>query len=167
MRRLLVVAVLTALLAVPAVWAARPTPAGDGTLSVRNGRGEIVLLVKGAVIGRMASGKLTLTDNDPYDEQEPDVRGRIRPRPKPINENTKVYRGKKLRFRVLEGTYRLRIEGRGIHLSAVGRGWVILDGDDRYLNTGVYSLNGDPYEPIPWERTEKLKIQLPGGEGRP
>jgi hypothetical protein len=159
MRRLGLVAI-TVLLAVPAVSLARQTPPGDGTLVVRNGRGVILLQIKGAVIGFMAKGKLTLTDNDPYDENTPVVRGRIRQRPKQLSDATTVYKGKDLRFRMLEGSYRLRFEGAGIHLSAVGRGWVMLDGDDRFDTNGMYALNGTPFEPIPFEPTERLKLQL-------
>lgn len=164
MRRLIFLAVLVVLLA-PVASSARPGPNAPGSLSVRNGRGEIVLQVKGAVIGRMAAGKLTLTDNDPYDEQEPDVRGQMRPRPRPISDATTIYQGQQIRFRVIEGSYRLRIEGVGINLSAVGRGWVTLEGDDRFENTGFYSLNGEPYAPIPYERTLRLKLAGGGSHG--
>jgi hypothetical protein len=159
MRRLSIAAALSLLLALPVSSTAGRGPSGAGTLSVRNGRGEIVLQIKGAVLGRLAVGRLTVTDNDPYDEQQPEIYGAIHPKPRPLSDSTTVYKGRHLRFRVLEGTYRLRLEGKGIHLSAVGRGWVVLDGDDRFERNGVYSLNGDQYEPIPWDRTPKLKIQ--------
>src|SRR5437763_2274430 len=148
MRRLVLVLVLFGLLAVPA-WAVVPDPnSGPGSLSVRNGRADLILQVRGAVIGRIGKGTLTLTDNDPYDEQVPDVRGQIKHRPKPLSDATTVYRGRKIRFRVVSGTYRVHLEGTGIFLSAVGRGWVVLDGDDSYRKTGTYSLNGDPFQAI-------------------
>jgi hypothetical protein len=161
MRRLgLVVACL--LLAVPAISLARTLPPGDGSLVVRNGRGTIVLQIKGAVIGWMARGKLTLTDNDPYDEQEPIVRAVkfSASSPKVLNDSTTVYRGRQIRYRMLDGSYKLKFEGSGIHISAVGRGWVTFDGDDRYVSDGVYSLNGDAFEPIPADRTDKIKLQI-------
>jgi len=159
MRRLLVLGSLTALLAVPAALSAKPKPPdAPGSLSVRTGRGEIVLQVRGAVIGRMAGGKLTLTDNDPYDEQEPDVHGRLRTRPRQLSDETTVYQGRQIRFRVMDGSYRLKMNGTGINLSAVGHGWVILQGDVRFDNPGTYSLNGEPYETIPYERTQRLKL---------
>src|SRR6266542_2582866 len=127
MRRLGLVAA-SLLLAIPAVSLARSLPPNDGTLVVRNGRGVVVLQIKGAVIGWMSSAKLTLADNDPYDENEPVVRGRIRS--KPQTDATTVYKGRNIRYRMLDGSYRLRFEGTGIHLSAVGRGWVTFDGDD-------------------------------------
>jgi hypothetical protein len=161
MRRLLFVAVLPVVLAIPVGLSARPNPVGAGSLSIKNGRGGFIVQVRGAVIGRMASGKLTVTDSDPYDEQVPDVRGRIRPKPKPLNDATTVYQGHQIRFRVMDGAYKLKIEGVGVNLSAVGRGWAVLDGDDRFDSVGMYSLNGDPYEPIPFERTQRLKLAIP------
>jgi hypothetical protein len=158
MRRLGLVA-CALLLAIPAISLARPLPPNDGTLVVKNGRGTIVLQVKGAVIGWMSNGKLTLTDNDPYDENTPIVRGRLRPRqPLQLSDATTVYKGKYIRYRMVEGSYRLKFEGSGIHLSAVGRGWVTFDGDDRVENSGMYSLNGEDFQPIPLDQTERLKI---------
>ena len=160
MRRLGLVS-LCLLLAVPALSLARSLPPGDGSLVVRNGRGVIVLQIKGAVIGWMGRGKLTLTDNDPYDEQEPVVRGVFRSGgPVQLSDATTVYKGKKIRYRMLDGSYKLRFEGSGIHISAVGRGWVTFDGDDRYDSDGVYSLNGEPFEPIPVDPTDKIKLQV-------
>jgi hypothetical protein len=161
MRRLGFV-VVCLLLAVPAISLARSLPPGDGTLSVRNGRGVVVLQIKGAVIGWLGRGKLTLTDNDPYDENEPVVHGFFRAgSPRQLNDATTVYRGKNIRYRMLDGSYRLRFEGNGIRLSAVGKGWVTFDGDDRYDSVGSYSLNGEPFEPIPFDLTDKLKLQVP------
>jgi hypothetical protein len=160
MRRLGLV-VVALVFAVPAGSSARPNPPGDGTLVVRNGRGLIVVQVKGAVVGTMANGKLTLTDNDPYDENVPVVRGFLRPRPQQLNDATTVYRGQDIKYRMLQGSYRLKFEGVGIHLSAVGRGWVTFDGDDRFDNAGFYSLNGAPWELIPFEPTERLKLGGP------
>jgi hypothetical protein len=152
--------VVCLLLAVPAISLARSLPPGDGSLVVKNGRGTIVLQIKGAVIGWMAKGKLTLTDNDPYDENEPVVRGAFRSGgPVPLSDATTVYKGKRIKYRMLDGSYKLRFEGSGIHVSAVGRGWVTFDGDDRYDSDGVYSLNGAPFQPIPLDPTDKIKLQ--------
>jgi len=159
MRRLGLVAV-TLLLAVPAISLARTLPPGDGTLVVKNGRGVIVLQVTGAIIGRMKSGKLTLTDTDPYDENTPVVHGRLRTKPQQLSDATTVYKGQNIRYRMVDGSYRLRFEGTGIHLSAVGRGWVTFDGDDRFASDGVYSLNGAPFEPIPFDPTDRIKLQV-------
>ena len=107
------------------------TRPATGSLVVKGGRGTIVLQVKGAVIGRMNNGKLTLTDNDPYDENSPVVHGRLRTRPMQLSDATTVYKGQNIRYRMVEGSYRLKFEGSGIRLSTVGRGWVTLDGSNR------------------------------------
>ncbi len=156
MRRLGLVA-SALLLAIPAISFARPMPPGDGTLVITKGRGTIVLQVKGAVIGRMGNGKLTLTDNDPYDEQTPVVRGRVRARAQ-LSDAVTVYKGQNIRYRMAEGSYRLKFDGTGIELSAVGRGWVTFDGDDRFENDGMYSLNGTAFEPIPADQTDRIKL---------
>ena len=158
MRRLGLVA-CALLLAIPAISFARSMPPNDGTLVVKNGRGTIVVQVKGAVIGWMANGKLTLTDNDPYDENAPVVR-HFRTRVE-LNDATTVYKGQQIRYRMVEGSYRLKFEGAGIRLSAVGRGWVTFDGDDRFENNGTYSLNGEDFQPIPLDPSERAKIGLP------
>jgi len=159
MRRLGLVAVCLFLVAPAAIALARALPPGDGTLVVRNARGVVTLQVKGAVIGSMKYGKLTLTDNDPYDEYAPFVRGRNL-KTLQVNDSTKVYKGRNIRYRMLEGSYRLKLDGVGIHLSAVGRGWVSFDGDDQYVSDGVYSLNGAPFEPIPADPTDRMKLQV-------
>jgi hypothetical protein len=164
MRRLGFV-VLSLLLAVPAISLARSMPPGDGTLVIKNGRGTVVLQVNGAVIGWMGNGKLTLTDNDPYDENSPVVHGRLRQRsPVQLSDATTVYKGRNIRYRMVEGSYRLKFEGSGIHLSAVGRGWVTFDGDDRFANDGMYSLNGATPEPVPQDPTDRIKLNVPLGK---
>ncbi len=158
MRRLGLVACALMLAFPTAISFARPMPPGDGTLLIKGGRGTIVLQVKGAVIGRMSNGKLTLTDNDPYDEQTPVVR-HVRAKLQ-LSDATTVYKGQNIRYRMEEGSYRLKFEGSGVHLSAVGRGWVTFDGDDRFENDGMYSLNGADPEPIPQDPTERIKLNV-------
>ena len=108
----------------------------------------------------MNNGKLTLTDNDPYDENSPVVHGRLRARPMQLSDATTVYKGQNIRYRMVEGSYRLKFEGSGIRLSTVGRGWVTFDGDDRFENVGAYSLNAAPLQPIPFDPTIGSKPQL-------
>ncbi len=107
-----------------------------------------MLQVKGAVIGWMGNGKLTLTDNDPYDEQcagGTPCRGQRMQ----LSDATTVYKGQNIRYRMVEGSYRLKFEGTGIRLSAVGRGWVTFDGDDRFENDGMLLAERRAFEPIP------------------
>jgi hypothetical protein len=117
--------------------------ATPGTLSVEQGKGTVTVEVKGNVLGLLANGSVRVTDLTPRDRFYPAVFGRklIITRPAP---RTVLYRGKSLRYRVLGGKSRLIVKGSGISLSAVGRGYTILDGDPRFPGevTGFYSLEG-------------------------
>jgi hypothetical protein len=145
MRRLLTFAVLVAL-ALPATSAARQRGAADGTLSVRDARGKISISARGGVIGSFAQGSVTIVDPIENDGTGPIVSGESFH--KEIDFQTDVYRGKNVRFRIIGGSFRVRVQGRGINLSLVGKGNVTLlgagTGDD-----GTYSVNGGEYSAIP------------------
>ncbi len=145
MRRLLTLAVLVAM-ALPATAAARERGPADGTLSVRDARGAITISARGGVIGSFAQGKITIVDPIENDGTGPIVSGESFHRE--IDAQTDVYRGSKVRFRIIGGWFRVRIQGRGINLSLVGKGNVTLTGagtgDD-----GTYAVNGGAYSPIP------------------
>jgi hypothetical protein len=151
MRRALIIVCVTLGLAVPAV-AVAGDASEDGTLSVRYGRGLAQLSLKhGAVIGRLGKGWVKVDDRVETDTTRIDFWGCERTRD--IDENTTVCSGTDLRFRVLGDSYRTVVSGRGIFLSAVGRGQVTLDGagnpDSGIYRDGVFSFNGDPYESLP------------------
>jgi hypothetical protein len=145
MRRFLTFAMLAAL-AVPATSAAQPRGANDGTLSVRDGRGIIVISGRGAVIGSFAQGSVRIVDPLDTDGAPPVVSGEEFHRE--IDDTTDVYRGTKVRFRLIGGTFRIVVKGRGINLSVVGKGNVTLKGAGTE-DDGTYSVNGEPYSPIP------------------
>jgi hypothetical protein len=154
MRRLLVPLSLLALL-VP-VASAGDLQRGDGTLSIRDGRGTVVVHARGAVIGQVArferNGKLILEDLVDGDGSEPRVLGadwsRLRA------DGTPVYGGKGIRFRLIGGRFALRATNAvGLQLSVVGRGTVTLDGAGSVTTglgyDGLFSLNGEPAESLP------------------
>jgi hypothetical protein len=141
MRKLVVlVCSLTALAAVSVAWAAEPT---GGTLSVERGRGTVMIDLKGAVVGRISGGTLRVTDHTPFDRFTPVVSGRKLTETQ-LGPRTVLYRGQGLRFRMVGGGYRMVARGWGITVSAVGRGTVVLDAEQRFVgdDTGVYSLDG-------------------------
>ena len=146
MRALLTFAVLIAL-ALPAASAARDQSASDGTLSVLGGRGAITISARGGVIGSFARGSVTISDPVEGDGTGPVVTGDDFP-PIERNDTTTTWRGTKVRFRIIGGSFRIVVKGRGINLSLVGTGKVTLDGagtgDD-----GSYSVNGEDYLAIP------------------
>ena len=114
-----------------------------GTLSVVDGKGAVMLDLRGSVLGRLAAGTLRVTDQTPNDRFGALVVGR-KVTPERIGPRTVVYRGQGLRFRMLGGAYRVSVRGTGIDVSAVGRGVVVLDGDPRFAgdDVGSYSLDG-------------------------
>jgi len=145
MRRLLTFAVLLAL-ALPAASAARSRGPSDGTLSVKDARGTIVISARGGVIGSFAQGKVTIFDPIEGDGTGPVVSGEEFHRE--IDAQTDVYRGTKVRFRIIGGAFKIRVQGRGINLSLVGKGNVVLNGAGTGAD-GTYSVNGDTYSVIP------------------
>jgi hypothetical protein len=146
MRRLLTFAMLAALV-LPAVSYARERGSNDGTLSVKDGRGTIILNARGGVIGSFARGSVTISDPIDGDGTGPIVTGDDFP-PIERNETTTTWRGNKVRFRIIGGAFKVTIKGRGINLSLVGKGNMTLNGAGTE-DDGTYAVNGGEYAPIP------------------
>jgi hypothetical protein len=147
MRRLLTFVVLAGALALPAVSAARPLASTDGTLSVKDARGVITIQGRGGVIGTFGQGRVTISDPIDGDGTGPIVSGDDLP-PIEHNDTTTTWRGTKVRFRIIGGTFKVVVRGRGINLSFVGTGNVIVNGagtDD----DGSYAVNGGDSNLIP------------------
>ena len=147
MKRLLILAAFAALL-VPFAGTATAHTTGDGTLSVRDGRGKFTITARGGVIGSFAKGRVIITDPIDGDGSGPIVSGDDWHRDK--GDTTDVYGGTKVRFRLIGGTFKITVVGRGVNLSVVGRGTVTLNGEGT-LDDGSYSLNGADYLPVPSE----------------
>ncbi len=135
--------VSAALAAVAVVGIAGAAPPKVGQVSVEQGKGQVIVELKGNLLGRLTSGTVRIVDHTPRDRFMPLVGGR-RLTVTRIGPRTTVYKGKDLRFRMLGGSWRIVVKGNGIAISAVGRGAVTLDGDRRLPedNAGVYSLDG-------------------------
>jgi hypothetical protein len=121
MRKLLVPFLLVLVLPATAL-AKQPLPppqGGNGTLSIREGRGMVQLNARGTITGRLR-GRLTITDPNPRDSRRPVVYGATRTIYK--SPKTIVYQGRNVRFRLVGATYTIRLDGRAIFLSAIGRG---------------------------------------------
>jgi hypothetical protein len=56
--------------------------------------------------------------------------------------------GTKVRFRIIGGSFKIVVRGRGINLSLVGKGNVTLNGADTG-DDGTYSVNGGDYSAVP------------------
>jgi hypothetical protein len=147
MRKLVVLLLIA--LAVPVAASSQPS-AANGTLSIREGRGIVELNARGSITGRV-NGRISITDTKPYDSKRPVVYGST----KTIYRNvrTTIYQGKNVRFRLIGAPYELRMQGRSIFLSAIGRGDGLVDGSgdpsaDIFYD-GVWSLNDEPYQSLP------------------
>ena len=115
------------------------TDAGDGTLSVEDGRGKVTLQARGGVFGRLGSGVVTVYDTTPSDTSFPVVTGADQAEVF-LADRVVRSRGTGVRFRIIGGGFKLLVQGRGIDLSVVGKGFGFIEGDT--LEPGVYSLGG-------------------------
>jgi opacity protein-like surface antigen len=144
MKRLLPLAAIAALL-LPSAGAATARNAGDGTLSVRDGRGKFTIAARGGVIGSFARGRVIITDPIDSDGTGPIVSGDEWHHDR--GDTTDIYGGTRVRFRLIGGSFKITVIGRGVNLSVVGRGTATLNGEGT-LDDGSYSMNGADYLPI-------------------
>ena len=168
MRQSLLIALLAALL-VPAAAIAAGEVTSDGTLSVKNGDGRLVLIrFKGAAIGRVEQGKLTIVEPPGDSCETPLVWGWESIEEKVLlggdlgeGRVACVYTGLELRFRLTGLHEEISIRGKEIAASIVGRGAAVLAGEGGFFD-GTYSLNGVDYRSLPDEaRRFTLGTPLP------
>ena len=145
MRRLLTLCALVALALSTGIAVATAENAADGTLSVKNATGLVLVNANGVTIGHADKARITITDADSTD-------GRVIV----LGWKTKVaiaptktaYIGEDLRFKLLGGDNIIFIRGSGISLSAVGEGKVTLDGGN-VANDGKFSIDDGPFKSLP------------------
>jgi hypothetical protein len=138
--------VLVVALALPAAVGARTFSATDGTLSVQDARGVITIQGRGGVIGSLGKGTVLINDPIDNDGTGPIVTGDDWSRDK--TDTATIWGGTRVRFRIIGGTFKIVVRGRGINLSFVGKGNIIVNGagtDD----DGSYAVNGADYNLIP------------------
>ena len=149
MRRFLLIPVLLLALAAPAAALAVSRSSGDGTFSIRNANGTYVITGKGAVIGQLDKGWVRIVDPSSTDGSGPIVSGAEHARP--ISDTTSLYSGTDVTFRMIGGTFTIRVSGQGIDFSFVGRGKVTLSVVDSVASAdGRMSTDGgDTFRPLP------------------
>ncbi len=161
MRRFFVTATL-ALLTLPAVAFAGGAGPGDGTLAISNATGSVSIAVRGALIGQLDKGRLTLEDPNPNDGMAPVVSGYASK--KDLTDTKALYSGSDVRFRIIGGFFRAKIIGSGMDLSIVGKGSITLGPSVGLLTAGTYSLNGAVPQLFPTVLTSlQLAAATPGG----
>jgi hypothetical protein len=147
MKRFALIVVLAALV-FPTLGVAMTRNAGDGTLSLKDGKGTFTVNAKGGIIGSFARGRVIITDPIEGDGTGPIVSGDDWHRDK--SDTTDVYGGTKVRFRLIGGTFKITVIGRGVNLSVVGRGQVKMNSEGT-LDDGSYSVNSSGYQPVPFD----------------
>jgi hypothetical protein len=145
-RRLVPITVLVVALALPVASAARPLSSTDGTLSVKDARGVITIQGRGGVIGSVAKGSVMINDPVDGDGTGPIVTGDEWSKDK--TDTATIWGGTKVRFRIIGGWFKIVVRGRGVNLSFVGKGNVIVNGAGTD-NDGSYAVNGGDYNLIP------------------
>lgn len=156
MRRLIWLTVLAVALAAPTAGLAL-AGSDDGTLSVRAGVGNVYLNFNGSAVGRLRYGSIKVTDPVASDGIGFDFSGcevvKDKSDTTAIRSDTiTVCSGSFLRFRAIGGKYKIKIQGTGIYLSAVGHGYGVLNGTGDGTGVffdGTYSLNDEPYKSLP------------------
>jgi len=170
-RRIVLYALITlALAAVPAVALAAGVLHDDGTLVVKKASGTVTLSAQGTFFARV-NGTVRIRDLDVTDDSSPQFgRGSCVGRVKDVSDQTGdpvgsvlFCRGKDVRVLMQNGSFKLKINGTGLSLSAVGQGRGVLEGDD--TTVGTYSLNDGPDKPLPLLPTSfLLQANKPSGE---
>lgn len=144
LRSLLAAGALAATLVLASASAAAGTAlaaGGETGIELVSGAGLANLNLRGAVLGTIARGTVTIRARPGREEVEIFVLGHEWARE--LADGATMYGGRGIRFRVFRGSWRVRAQGSGINVSAVGRGVVGLRGQGRY------SLAGGPYERWP------------------
>jgi hypothetical protein len=98
------------------------------------------------VIGSFAQGKITIVDPIDGDGTGPIITGDEWSRE--VSDTTTTWGGKKVRFRLIGGFFKIRVVGRGINLSVVGKGTATVNGAGT-LDDGSFAVNGSDYVAIP------------------
>ena len=101
---------------------------------------------RGAVIGSFAKGSVTISDPIESDGTGPIVTGDEWSKDR--SDTTTTWGGTRVRFRDIGGAFKIVVRGRGINLSFVGKGTVILNGAGTDDN-GTYAANEAEYSLIP------------------
>jgi hypothetical protein len=148
-RHLIGTLMLAGLAAVSAALGAQTTVAstpGSVALSLKSGHGLAVISSHGALLGRIRGGRIVATRN---------VVVRCWRYRKRLASGLIRYRGRAedcanitLHVATDDGAWRLRIRGRGINVSGVAKGSLLLDGVNSG-STGLYSISGGQYRAWP------------------
>ena len=155
MRLVALIMLALALSATAATGGPKP-PAPGGSLEIKDGRGVVEITGRGVLVGRIEKGSLEIADLTLDDQWSPRVNGI--PRGKTVG-----LRGKKIRFYIPGGQYRIVARGTDISISVRGTGTAVLNGEpDAVGATGSYRLGDTAPVPLPVDET---KVSFGTGDG--
>jgi hypothetical protein len=162
---------LVAAVVAPSAAPAHHLAPGDGTLVVQKGSAPVgvpvvTLIMKGTLVGRLSSGSPDQLDTVVIDQLQgtgqfnADASAGARLDTKDVTSTRTQYAGSDFRFRAVDpNSFRVTIYGSGINVFAVGQGKATLQGlPNQTLNTGRYSLQGQPFQPLPAAPTAWLPL---------
>jgi len=171
MRRLALVPVVLAALAVPLVALATPGTTSDGSLVIQNGQAPagtpvVAMTITGSVIGNIGHGKLVV-DAGPNSDVTPQVIGYESHGDSTLSDTASWWRGFDVKFRVIGcNKCTLLVYGSDdddIDLVAVGQGTVKVAGmPDTPHGDGSYSLNDHDFVSLPGVQSKLLSISAGG-----
>jgi hypothetical protein len=127
----------------------------DGTFVVTDGSGVTVLTGRGSVLVRL-SGRIQLRDYDISSGPAPAIVGcATKTFGDAADPDTLIETctGDDIRVQVLKDSFRLRVTGTNIYVSAIGRGSGTLKGDATAADTGTYSVDDSDPVTIPTDLT--------------
>ena len=146
--RILLALFASALLGLPALAWAASSAADDGTLSVNNADGVILVVARGTIIGACDKCRVSIVDPSPDDGAPPVVDGAESH--KDVSDTHDLYSGTDVRFRLVGGLFKIKVSGYGVDLGVVAKGWGRIQAYDS--NTGTFSVNGAPRRLLPADR---------------
>ena len=146
--RILLALFASALLGLPALAWAASSAADDGTLSVKNADGVILVVARGTIIGACDKCRVSIVDPSPDDGAPPVVDGAESH--KDVSDTHDLYSGTDVRFRLVGGLFKIKVSGYGVDLGVVAKGWGRIQAYDS--NTGTFSVNGAPRRLLPADR---------------
>jgi hypothetical protein len=146
--RILLALFASALLGLPALAWAASSAADDGTLSVKNADGVILVVARGTIIGACDKCRVSIVDPSPDDGAPPVVDGAETH--KDLSDTHDLYLGTDVRFRLVGGFFKIKVSGYGVDLGVVAKGWGRIQAYDS--NTGTFSVNGAPRRLLPADR---------------
>ena len=144
MRKLCLILLATLILLPAAAFAERGASA-DGSLSVSDASGRLVVSGHGVIFGHLDRGTITVVGD--YKPDNNTALSSVSGAKMKFTGGNVVYSGSDVRFLFPGGRYTLIVEGTGIDISAVGSGKFVATGKG-LPDDGTFSVDGGPLQSV-------------------